>query len=115
MAHGILYRIGYTFNLQTGDRLVLEDVIANSEEELKDIVTKYFGEMILTDPGYYWDDALDTVREWTDLESSFYLTEGGIRFYFGPYALAPFAAGFPEDTIPYEEFEMKIPVGNPPQ
>lgn len=115
MAHGILYRIGYTFDLQTGERLVLEDVIANSEEELKDIVTKYFGEMILADSGYYWDDALDTVRERTDLESSFYLSEGGIRFYFGPYALAPFAAGFPEVTIPYEEFEMRIPVGNPPQ
>lgn len=111
MAHGILYRIGYTFDLQTGDRLMLEDVIANSEEELKDIVTKYFGEKILADPAYYWDDALDTVREWTDLESSFYLSEEGIRFYFGPYALAPFAAGFPEVTIPYEEFEMRIPVG----
>lgn len=115
MAHGILYRIGYTFDLQTGERLVLEDVIANSEEELKDIVTKYFGEMILTAPELYWDDALDTVRERTDLESSFYLAEGGIRFYFGPYALACFAAGFQEVTIPYEEFEMRIPVGNPPQ
>lgn len=113
-AHGMLYRIGYTFDLQTGDRLMLEDVIANSEEELKDIVTKYFGEKILADPAYYWDDALDTVREWTDLESSFYLSEEGIRFYFGPYALAPFAAGFPGVTIPYEEFEMKIPVGPAP-
>lgn len=111
-AHGMLYRIGYTFDLQTGDRLMLEDVIANSEEELKDIVTRYFEEMFIEDPGYYWSDAPDTVREWTDLESDFYLTDRGIRFYFGPYALASFAAGFQEITVPYEEFEMKIPVGN---
>lgn len=112
--HGMLYRIGHTFDLQTGARLVLEDVIANSEEELKDIVTKYFEKEILAnpDPGYYWSDALDTVREWTDLESDFYLSEKGISFYFGPYALACFAAGFQEVTIPYEEFKMKIPVGN---
>lgn len=116
-AHGMLYRIGYTFNLQTGARLVLEDIISNNEEELKDIVTKYFEKAILAnpDPGYYWSDALDTVREWTDLESDFYLTDKGIRFYFGPYALACFAAGFQEVTIPYEEFEMKISVGNPPR
>ncbi|MDE6639260.1 MAG: DUF3298 domain-containing protein [Acetatifactor sp.] len=112
--HGMLYRIGYTFDLQTGARLVLEDIIASNEEELKDIVTKYFEKEILAnpDPGYYWSDAPDTVREWTDLESDFYLTDKGIRFYFGPYALASFAAGFQEITVPYEEFEMKIPVGN---
>ena len=112
--HGMLYRIGYTFDLQTGKRLVLEDVIANNEEELKDIVAKYFEKEILAnpDPGYYWSDATDTVRELTDLESSFYLTEKGIRFYFEPYLLACWAAGFQEVTIPYEEFEMKIPVGN---
>lgn len=110
-AHGMLYGIGYTFDLQTGDRLMLKDVIANSEEELKDIVTRYFEEIFMADPGYYWSDAPDTVREWTDLESDFYLTDKGIRFYFGPYALACFAAGFQEFTVPYEEFEMKIPVG----
>lgn len=113
-AHGMLYRIGYTFDLQTGARLVLEDVIADNEEELKDIVAGYFEKAIQEnpEPGYYWSDALDTVREWTDLESSFYLTEKGIRIYFAPYILAPFAAGFQEVTIPYEEFKMKIPVGN---
>ena len=112
--HGMLYRIGYTFDLQTGERLVLEDVIANNEEELKDIVTKYFEKEILANPdsGYYWSDAPDTVRELTDLESSFYLTERGIRFYFEPYLLACWAAGFQEVTVPYEEFELKIPVGN---
>ena len=31
-----------------------------------------------------------------------------IRFYFRPYALACFAAGFQEVTILYDEFEIKI-------
>lgn len=108
--HGILYREGYTFDLQTGQRLTLQDVIGNDEEELKDIVTQYFSEYIDENAGTFWDDAKTSVKEQITLESDFYLKEDGICFYFPPYALAPFAAGFPEVTIPYEEFEIKIPL-----
>ncbi|MBD5550555.1 MAG: DUF3298 domain-containing protein [Lachnospiraceae bacterium] len=109
MGHGSLYQIGYAFDLQTGERLMLSDVIENSEEELKDIVIRYFGETIQANPEYYWEYALSEVEKSTSFEDSlFYLTKEGIRFYFGPYALASFAAGFQEVTIPYEEFEMKI-------
>lgn len=111
-AHGMPFWIGYTFDLETGDRLALGDVIAEDEAALKDIVTGYFEAAVQAnpDPGYYWSDAAETVRELTDLESSFYLTEKGITFYFEPYLLACFAAGIQEVTVPYEEFEMKIPV-----
>ena len=111
-AHGILYQKPYTFDLQTGDRLKLDDIVADSQEELKDIVTEYFAEMIQLQPEYYLKDAMDTVRDWTGFESSFYLTEDGIRFFLPPYAIACFAAGFQEVTVPYEEFEMKIPLGS---
>lgn len=107
-AHGMPYWIGFTFDLETGQKLGLEDIIENSEEELKEIVTEYFAEYIGKNPDYFWNDALDYVREETSLASSFYLTEEGIRFYFFPYALASYAAGFQAVTIPYEEFAMKI-------
>lgn len=110
-AHGMPYWVGYTFDLQTGKRLTLNDVIGNSEEELKEIVTVYFAEMMNQNPENFWGDAVASVREWTDFESSFYLTEEGIKFYFEPYALASFADGFQEVVIPYSEFEMKISVG----
>lgn len=105
------YADGKTFDLQTGKQLTLNDVIGNSEEELKEIVTAYFAEMINQNPGNFWDNAVESVREWTDLESTFYLTEEGIKFYFEPYVLASYAAGFQEVVIPYSEFEMKISVG----
>lgn len=109
-AHGMPYWTGYTFDLQTGKRLMISDVIDNSEEELKDIVTEYFAEMINESPESFWSDAIESVREWTSLESSFYLTEEGMKFYFEPYALASYAAGFQAVVIPYDEFEMKIEV-----
>lgn len=110
-AHGMPYRIGYTFNLQTGELLTLTDVIDNTEEELKEIVGRYFEELINKEPENYWEGSADSIREWTSFEPSFYLTEEGIRFYEGPYAISSYAAGFQEVTIPYSEFVMKIPVG----
>lgn len=107
-AHGMPYHIGYTFDLHTGEMLTLSDIVGNSETELKEIVTKHFAEYINTDPESFWENAVDTVRECTDMDSMFYLTEDGIVFYFEPYALACYAAGFQEVIIPYEEFDMKI-------
>ena len=107
-AHGMPLWIGLTFDLETGERLSLPDVIANSEEELNSIVTEYFAEYINGNPEEFWEEALDIVRDEICFESDFYLTEDGIKFYFHPYALSSYAAGFPEVTIPYDEFEMKI-------
>ena len=107
-AHGMPLWIGLTFDLETGERLSLPDVIANSEEELNSIVTEYFAEYINGNPEEFWEDALDIVRDEICFESDFYLTEDGIKFYVHPYALSSYAAGFPEVTIPYDEFEMKI-------
>lgn len=108
--HGMPYWAGFTFNLHTGERLGLSDVIENSEQELKDIVVRYFEEYMAQSPDGFWDDALTVVRDRTDLSSDFYLREDGICFYFGPYMLSSYAAGFQQVTIPFEEFEMKIPV-----
>lgn len=109
-AHGMPVWTGFTFDLTTGQRLELQDVIGNSEEELKEIVTEHFAEIIEKNPDNFWEDAVDSVREGTSFDSQFYLTEEGIKFYFSPYMLASYAAGFQEVTIPYEEFVMKIEI-----
>ena len=111
-AHGMPYWNGYTFDLHTGELLGLEAVISNSEEELQEIVTRYFAEMINKEPEFYWENAIDNVRKTVNFESLFYLTEGGIKFYYEPYALACYAAGFQEVIIPYDEFKMKIQVNS---
>ncbi len=107
-AHGMPYWEGYTFDLHTGQRLLLSDLIENSEEELKEIVVRYFDDYLSQAPERFWEDALKIVEESTSLSSRFYLTEEGITFYFEPYALASYADGFQEVTIPYGEFKMKI-------
>lgn len=110
-AHGMPYWTAYTFDLRTGKRLFLEDIIDNSGKELRDIITGYYAAMVERNPAAYWEDAVSYVRESDGYETGCYLTRDGIRFYYPPYALACFAAGFQEATIPYREFRMKIPVG----
>ncbi len=109
-AHGMPYWIGYVFNLQTGEELSLPDIIEIDDITLKELVTKYFTKMYDEEPEAYWGNAVDTVYEYTNLESPFYLNEEGIVFYFGPYDLAPYAGGFQEIMVPYSEFNLKIPL-----
>ena len=104
-AHGLPYWEGYTFNLDTGERLLLMDILSNTEDELKDIVTKYFAEKIDENPSEFWADAKEAVHDTISLETTdFVLTEDGICFYMHPYSISAYAAGFQEVTIPYSEF-----------
>lgn len=108
-AHGLPIWNGYVFDLATGERLLLPDIISNTEEELKGIVTRYFGEKIDAAPDDFWADAKDTVYEYTTLDTvDFALVEDGIHFYFHPYSLAAYAGGFQEVTIPYSEFALRL-------
>ena len=108
-AHGMLTCEGYVFNLETGERLLLMDILSDTEEELKNIVTKYFGEKIDESPEDFWADAKETVHDTISLETTdFVLTNDGICFYMNPYSIAAFVFGFPDVTVPYSEFQMKI-------
>lgn len=89
------FRRGYTFDLQSGEALSLEDVIQNNAKELKDILMRYAEN--------------DIVKEWeeTNFSSSFYLTENEIVIYF--FLDEPvYNDEFIQVVVPYSEFEMKI-------
>ena len=84
------------------------DIVSDDEIQIKGLVTQYFTQMYNEDPDMYWDSAVDTVFEYTTLESQFYLSEEGIVFYFGPYELASYADGFQEIVVPYSAWNLKI-------
>ena len=104
-AHGMPYWTCLNFDKKTGENISLSEVVGLSEEELKDVCVKYFEGIIEANPDDYWEDALATVREFTTYESSFLLTKEGIMFFFSPYDLSSYAAGFQAVIIPYEELK----------
>ncbi len=112
-AHGMPWWIGFTFDLESGERMLLSDLVYNSEDELKAIVAKHFEEMAASRPeGTYWEDAVSYVHDTVNMESEFYLTEEGIVFFYGPYELACYAEGFQEVLVPYQEFDLRIILDN---
>lgn len=104
-AHGMPVWEGYVFDLETGERLFLPDLVSETEEELKALVTAYFSKIIDKSPNDFWQDAKETVHESISMEmTNFVLTDEGITFFMDPYSIAAYVMGFPEATVPYSEF-----------
>lgn len=113
-AHGMPYREIFLFDLQTGERLGLEDILETSEEELKTLVSTYF-KTLSEKTGFSFsspEDLEKEIFETVDMASPFYLTREGLVFFRQPYDIAAYAAGFPEVTILFSELRMKIELTN---
>ena len=108
-AHGTPSRDYFVFNRKTGEQMKLNDLVDNSVEELQGIVSKAFRELAeKTNFAFESPEDLEhTIADDVSFDSDFYITPEGVVFYYSPYAIAPYAEGFPEVTIPYSELKMK--------
>lgn len=100
-AHGMPYRTPTNTNLDTGEEVDLTKVLNKTKEQIKDSVNESFNKKIQADKSLYWDNAYTIVQQTKYEDLKYYFTEDGIVFYFDPYVLAPFAAGFVEAKIEY--------------
>ncbi len=107
-AHGITILRSKVLDLTSQKILNLTDILNCTEEEIDALVIKEFSEYFLAEGGE------DFLAEWGNSiaenvkEVKFRLTENGISLYFDVYAIAPYAFGTPEVTIPYNEELFKI-------
>lgn len=109
-AHGMPFRDYFVLDQKTGKQLKLNEIVNNPVEELQGIVGKAFRELA-EKTNFSFESPQDlehTVADSVSYDSAFYLTPEGIVFYYSPYAIAPYAEGFPEVTIPYKDLDMKI-------
>ncbi|MCR5627123.1 MAG: DUF3298 and DUF4163 domain-containing protein [Lachnospiraceae bacterium] len=108
-AHGIGMTYSYLFDLHTGDKLKLSDIIKVEEEEAKTVIADAFETLIKEgEEGEYWDDALDTVKNTGLDEYNFMVTKDGIKITFGPYELAAYARGDVSVIVPFEKLGMNM-------
>lgn len=109
-AHGMPFKDYFVFDRRTGARLSLGDIVDNTQEELQPLVGHAF-RRLAEKTNFAFESPADlehTVSDSVSYESDFYLTEQGVVFYYTPYAIAPYAEGFPEVVIPYDELKLKI-------
>lgn len=91
---------GKTFDLKTGEMITLSDILGLSDAEALTWVKGIVEEKLITeeDMGYY-PDVLDIYQASLSMEN-FYIRDQKIMVYFDAYAIAPYAAGYPEFEIP---------------
>lgn len=101
-AHGYTLKKAYNYNLKTGKKLSYQDVIKDCPN-YKEILIEEITKQIKQNPDIYFENAVDTVKTFTD-DQPFYITEKGIVVYYGLYEIAPYSSGIREFLIPFSLF-----------
>ena len=106
-AHGMPGRENHIFSETNGSEVTLASLLPLSEEEVNELAREAFLSRIEEHPeDGYFEDAADTIRAKTDFFSQSYLTQEGVVFYAQPYEIGPYASGFIEVTVPWEELGL---------
>lgn len=105
-AHGMPYRYTYVFDAKTGKKVSAASLLGMSKSQLNKKVRSLYLKKVdkaQESEGYLFDsdrDAVKTVLDGIDFnQNSYYLKNGKVRFYVGPYAIAVYAAGFIEVAV----------------
>jgi hypothetical protein len=113
-AHPNYTRKAETFDLVSGIQLTLADILGLDQNGALEKVHATAIAKIKATEGtedfFYFDDYPDSVREYYSADD-FILREDGLVFYYQLYVIAPYAFGFPEFKLPYDELgdsAMKI-------
>ncbi len=106
-AHGNFFSMGYTFDLNSGNLLSLNQIIKAESLPFitrlcEDKIKEMFEANSLFDAGLF-EDALEL-----DLDQDFYLVNGALVFQFDPYEIAPYSMGNIEAIIPLNEISEFI-------
>lgn len=104
---GESYYLGVNFDVASGKRLVLADILVDEEgfkEKAKKPIIEKLQEVLDADifQGYEADAGEDWISEYIDISSMWYLDAAGIVFFFNPSGFSPYMYGITV-TIPYED------------
>lgn len=95
------------YDLTTNKKLELTDILNKTENEIKQIFIDGFSKMVDNEPDKYFKEAKETISNNTNEidKINFYLSNNGLVFFFEVYEIAPYAAGNPSFSIPFENNE----------
>ncbi len=116
-AHGMSGEYNYLFDLDTGKKVTMRDLYKGDEESFKEIVIRYSMEDWKNTGGnvYYEDYSPDredemrqTFSDTVNIDMEMRFENDGLHILYPPYAVGPYASGFIEIKIPYEEFGITM-------
>lgn len=99
-AHGGYMLTGMTFDVKTGERVILSDIVKDADE-FKDVVAillnDHFGDI-------FYDDVHKLIAEYELDGFTWSMDPFGITLYFNQYELAPYAAGMQIVDLTYDDY-----------
>lgn len=95
-AHGITVRYVYNINMNTGEKVSLDNLFQN--KDYKNIIDKEILKQIDKNKNEYFvgKEGFNGINE----NTNFYLIDDSIVIFFQIYEIAPYVKGFPEFRIP---------------
>lgn len=110
-AHGMPIKNYYHFDLSSGELFSLSDLFhegADYVSAISNIIGNKIEQAQKSEDSLYFD-GFSTITK----NQYFHLTAEGLVIYFYPYDIAPYAAGFPEFLITYDELANLINYSSP--
>ena len=106
-AHGSSLRYALNYDLNDGKRLTWEDISTDStalSKTLKDYIVTQASSSKYEDYYFfdYYEDSLDSAFG----DDTWYFNNQGLTIIYNQYAIAPYAAGIIEFTMPLEDIEQ---------
>ena len=104
-AHPNSFKESALFDINTGQKITLEKLFkVDSEKAVEKVLSEIKRQ--IEEKGafelFIYEDAIETLEE-AYFEEDFYYDGKDVVFYFQQYAIAPYAAGFPEFRIPVKD------------
>ena len=101
-AHGSSVDESFNFDINTGNRGVIEDFLGNNRNYNK-IILDNVKATINKNPELYFKEAVDKLNV-IPYNQKFFLTDKDLVIYFDEYEIAPYVAGIPKFYIPLSKF-----------
>ena len=103
-ANGLEVQEGYNFNLKTGKRLQLSDLFEKGFD-YKKVLSSEVQKQMNAHKEIYFEEAFKNFKQ-IDGKHPYYLANGNLVIFYGPYDIAPHAAGIPEFKIPFSKLKF---------
>lgn len=111
-AHGYPIRERDIFNLQDGSLVTIGDICGISEDEFRSLAAEYTVKDYLESDGEYFftdeESLYQTVYDYAGFGCLMHLNSKGVVIEYSPYFLGPYASGYIEVTIPYEDLGLHL-------
>lgn len=104
-AHGMPTQIYSHINVSNGSMYQLKDLFKPGSDYVQ-VLSAIIGDQIKNDPQYSY--VLPDTYTGIKPNQPFYVTKEALHVYFEPYEIAPYVAGFPTFTIPFEQIKSII-------